>query len=54
MPTMNDTATDRELVITRVFDAPRELVFRCWTDPNDHAKWWGRLGSPRGHLGRGR
>lgn len=44
MSTMSDTATERELVITRVFDAPRELVFECWTDPNHLAKWWGPAG----------
>lgn len=31
----------REIEITRVFDAPRELVFRAWTDPKHVAKWWG-------------
>lgn len=31
----------RELTITRTFDAPRELVFRAWTDPNRMAQWWG-------------
>ena len=36
--------TDRELVITRLFAAPRELVFEAWTDPNHVARWWG----PRG------
>jgi uncharacterized protein YndB with AHSA1/START domain len=36
---------ERELVITRVFDAPRELVFRMWTDPKHMARWWG----PRAH-----
>ncbi|MPZ83130.1 MAG: SRPBCC domain-containing protein [Actinophytocola sp.] len=41
---MSDTATERELVITRVFDAPRELVFECWTDPNHLARWWGPSG----------
>ncbi len=41
---MSDTATDRELVITRVFDAPRELVFRCWTDPAELVGWWGPTG----------
>ncbi len=35
---------DREIVLTRVFDAPRELVFAAWTDPNHVARWWG----PRG------
>jgi uncharacterized protein YndB with AHSA1/START domain len=31
----------RELVITRVFDAPRRLVFKMWTDPKHLAQWWG-------------
>ncbi len=34
----------RDLIITRVFDAPRELVFSAWTDPERVARWWG----PRG------
>ena len=33
-----------ELIFTRVFDAPRELIFDTWTDPNHVAQWWG----PRG------
>ena len=36
--------TDRELTLTRVLDAPRELVFRMWTDPQHVAKWWGPQG----------
>jgi uncharacterized protein YndB with AHSA1/START domain len=36
--------TDREIVITRVFDAPRELVFKAWSDPVYLAKWWGPSG----------
>lgn len=40
----NDTATDRELVLTRVFDAPRELVFQAWTDPERLAGWWAPAG----------
>jgi uncharacterized protein YndB with AHSA1/START domain len=35
---------DRVLVITRVFDAPRELVFKAWTQPEHMARWFG----PRG------
>ena len=35
---------DRVLVITRVFDAPRELVFKAWTEPAHMAQWFG----PRG------
>ncbi|GAB2879191.1 SRPBCC domain-containing protein [Uliginosibacterium flavum] len=29
-----------EVLITRVFDAPRELVFRTWTEPAHVARWW--------------
>ncbi len=32
------------LVLTRVFDAPRALVFRAWTDPKHVAQWWGPKG----------
>lgn len=32
---------NQELTIKRVFDAPRELVFKAWTDPVLVAKWWG-------------
>ncbi len=32
-------ATQHELHITRVFDAPRELVWKVWTDP-EHMKHW--------------
>jgi len=34
----------RELTLERVYDAPRQLVFRAWTDPHMLAEWWG----PRG------
>jgi uncharacterized protein YndB with AHSA1/START domain len=37
-------ATDRRLRIVRTFAAPREAVFRAWTDPKQLVKWWG----PRG------
>ncbi len=32
---------NQELTIKRVFDAPRDLVFKAWTDPLLVAKWWG-------------
>ena len=32
---------DREIVITRRFTAPRELVWRAWTEPDHLIKWWG-------------
>ena len=38
-----NTATkekEPELVLTRVFDAPRELVFKVWTEPKHMAQWW--------------
>jgi uncharacterized protein YndB with AHSA1/START domain len=35
---------ERELVLTRVFDAPRALVFKMWTNPNHLAEWWGPKG----------
>lgn len=35
---------DREIIITRVFDAPRELLFEAWTDPKHVAHWWGPTG----------
>jgi uncharacterized protein YndB with AHSA1/START domain len=31
----------RELVITREFDAPRERVWKAWTDPEMLRRWWG-------------
>jgi uncharacterized protein YndB with AHSA1/START domain len=37
-------------VLSRVFDFPRELVFRAWTDPQNIAKWFG----PRGFVTRTR
>lgn len=36
--------TDRELIITREFNAPRELVFQAWTDPKHLINWWGPNG----------
>ena len=33
------TASDREIVITRVFDAPRRLIFEAWTNP-EHLPHW--------------
>lgn len=29
------------MTITRVFDAPRDLVFKAWTDPERFQRWWG-------------
>jgi uncharacterized protein YndB with AHSA1/START domain len=35
------TPSDREIVITRVVDAPRRLVFAAWTTPEHVARWYG-------------
>jgi uncharacterized protein YndB with AHSA1/START domain len=35
---------ERKLKIIRVFDAPRQVVFKAWTEPEQVARWWG----PRG------
>jgi uncharacterized protein YndB with AHSA1/START domain len=37
--------SDLEVVMTRIVDAPRGLVFQAWTDPEHVARWWGRAGS---------
>lgn len=34
----------REIVVTRLFRAPRDLVYRTWTDPDHLPKWWGPKG----------
>lgn len=39
--TMSD---DRTLILTRLFDAPRDMVFAAWTDPEQAARWWGPKG----------
>lgn len=38
------TGTDREIVISRVLNAPRALVWRAWTDPKHIMQWWGPAG----------
>ena len=42
--TATDLSNDREIVITRLLDAPRELAFSAWTDPEKVVKWWGPNG----------
>jgi uncharacterized protein YndB with AHSA1/START domain len=37
-------ALEREIVLSRVFDAPRERVFEAWTDPEGLAQWFGPKG----------
>jgi uncharacterized protein YndB with AHSA1/START domain len=44
--TANDTipSADRELIVSRVINAPVARVWRAWTDPAEVAKWWGPYG----------
>jgi uncharacterized protein YndB with AHSA1/START domain len=45
--TTNNTFTsveDRELIINRVFNSPRDLVYKAWTDPKHLPHWWGPKG----------
>lgn len=42
--TTNSPSSDREIVISRVFDAPRDLVWRAMSEPQHVVNWWG----PRG------
>lgn len=37
----NTNAGPRGVEITRIFEAPRELVWRVWTDPQQLMRWWG-------------
>jgi uncharacterized protein YndB with AHSA1/START domain len=37
-------SSPREFVITRVFDAPRDLVFKAWTESEHLMRWWGPKG----------
>ena len=34
-------SAQQDLIITRVFDAPRERVWKAWTEPEQVKKWWG-------------
>jgi uncharacterized protein YndB with AHSA1/START domain len=43
------STADQEVLITRIFEAPRERVFRSWTDPDQVAAWYGpkHMDAPR-------
>src|SRR6266849_1974927 len=38
------TPSDQEICLTRLFNAPRQLVFEAMTKPEHVKQWWGRLG----------
>jgi uncharacterized protein YndB with AHSA1/START domain len=43
-PSNEAVPADREIVTTRILEAPRELVWQVWTDPQHIAQWWGPTG----------
>lgn len=43
------SAAERELVVTRILDVPRELVFKAWTEPDRAIRWWGPRGFATAH-----
>jgi uncharacterized protein YndB with AHSA1/START domain len=44
MNSPTEATTRREVSLTRVFDAPPQLVWLAWTDPAHMAQWWGPKG----------
>ncbi|MBC7861541.1 MAG: SRPBCC family protein [Bacteroidia bacterium] len=44
MSEKNNSTADRELVITRLLNSPRELVWKVWTEPQHITQWWGPTG----------
>ena len=40
----NSPNKTEDFVMSRAFDAPRDLVFEVWTDPKHLAQWWGPKG----------
>jgi uncharacterized protein YndB with AHSA1/START domain len=44
-----DNVINEDLVITRIIDAPLEMVWKAWTEPKQVMRWWGpkHYGSPR-------
>ena len=43
-PALSQWALDREIELSRVIDAPRELVFEAWSDPKHLTQWFGPKG----------
>jgi len=41
MTGMSTTVGNEELFITRIFDAPGELLWKAWTEPESVKRWWG-------------
>ena len=41
-----ESEADREVILTRVYDAPARLLFECWSKPEHVIKWFGPVGWP--------
>ncbi len=41
---LTNSTSDREVVMTRMINAPREMVYKVWTDPEHVFRWWGPNG----------
>ncbi|HEX9828886.1 MAG TPA: SRPBCC domain-containing protein, partial [Bacteroidota bacterium] len=41
MDAKNSEIIMQEIIISRIFNAPRELVWKAWTEPERVKKWWG-------------
>lgn len=41
---LSQWSIDREIVMSRVIDAPRDLVFEAWSDPKHLPQWFGPKG----------
>lgn len=52
MTSGSEAANAREITIRRVFDAPREQVWKAWTEPEQLSRWWGARGwsAPLGEI----
>lgn len=42
--TKTESTADREIAATRIFNAPRRLVWKVWTEPKHIGQWWGPIG----------
>jgi uncharacterized protein YndB with AHSA1/START domain len=41
---LKKVSSEKEMTMERIINAPREMVFKAWTDPEQLAKWWGPNG----------
>ncbi len=41
---LRKVSSEKEMSLTRVINAPRQVIFKAWTDPEQLAKWWGPNG----------